>query len=114
MALLVGAFFLAGCGVSGTLRAITGGDVTDAFIARAAQFNDSALDGIDAAEAFLEQKTARLRLAKCRFPYTALVRYGCSSEAHRAAVERDCGLVVRCGAGVALVPPVKPPGEPGQ
>ena len=102
-ALVFGAFLLSGC-TSG----LAGGDVTDAVISRAAQFSDRALDDLEAAEDFLRQKTDRLARAKCRFPFTALVRYACKNEANRVAVEANCGLAVKCAVGAAAVTPGEP------
>ena len=107
--ILLAALLLPGCG-GGLFGAIAGGDVTDAFISRAAGFNDRALDGLESAEAFLQEKTDRLARSKCKFPYTALLRYGCKSEANRAAVESDCGLAVKCTVAATVDKP--PPGPP--
>ena len=98
-------------GCTGIAGAIAGGDLTDAVIKRAEGFNDRALEDLQKAEDFLRQKTARLARAKCRFPYTALVRYGCTSAAHRQAVEDDCGLVVKCNSGASVRPPPAGPPE---
>ena len=94
---------LAGCG-NPIVQAIVGGDLTDLVIKRAEGFSDRALEDLEAAEDFMRQKTVRLALAKCRFPYTALVRYGCKSEANRLSVETDCGLAVRCNTGTVTRP----------
>lgn len=92
LAILILPVFLPGC--AGLAGRIAGGDLTDRLVARLATFNDQILEDLVEAEAVLKEKAARLARAKCRFPFTALVRYARTSEAHRTAVEDDCGLVV--------------------
>ena len=101
VAAIVAAVLLGGCT---SLGAIARGDVTDALIARVAQFNDLTLDKLTEAEEFLRQKQARLARAKCLFPFTALVRYARSSEVNRDAVEKHCGLVVESVTATVPVP----------
>ncbi len=103
---------LPGCG-NPLVKAVAGGDVTDAVIKRAESFSDRALEELEAAEAFLREKAVRVARAKCRFPYSALVRYGCKSEADKKSVEDDCGLVLTCNSGTTVRPPPVPVAAPG-
>lgn len=67
---------------------------TDRMIAKAESFNDKILDRLDAAEDLLKRKQDRLRLVKCKFPVSALLRYAHRSSEHAARVATDCGLFV--------------------
>jgi hypothetical protein len=68
--------------------------LVDGVIKRAEGVSDKVLDEVDRAEVLLAQEIVRLQKAKCRLPFTALVRYAGKSSARRARVQTHCGLYV--------------------
>lgn len=96
-----------------TARVVLDGRAIDRAVSRAEQINDGALARLEDAQAlvdsgqvWLDERKARLRRTKCRFPFTALKRYAESSAARRQAVAEDCGLTIN---SEAVARPLEPP-----
>ena len=68
--------------------------VVDGIVKRAEGVNDKVLAQVDRAETLLAEEIVRLQKAKCRLPFTALVRYARKSPVHRQRVRTHCGLSV--------------------
>ena len=108
----LGAFmFLSGCTNVLPAIAIFQGAV-DRVVSKGEQVDDNVLTEIEAAETFLAEEVKRLARAKCKMPFTALVRYALSSPERSTGVTRDCNLVVTGGAVMvspseAVVPEAK-------
>ena len=68
--------------------------VVDGLIAHAEKVTDRAMTGIDDAVSLLERKAYRARKARCRLPFSALVRYAARGEKETAVLQRDCALMV--------------------
>lgn len=88
LALIAVAFALSAC----TSTVDTARSYVDNAIKAAEVVDDKAMDKLAEGVAILEEEAERARLVKCRFPFTALLRYGLKSDANAAAVKRDCGL----------------------
>ncbi len=76
--------------------------VVDGVIAHAEKVTDRAMTGIDAAVALLERKAYRARKARCRLPFSALVRYAARGEKETAILKRDCALTVSKATAIHL------------
>ncbi len=95
---------LTGCG---TLNLAAEG-VVDGVIAGAEKVTDKAMTGIDEAVSLLERKADRARKARCRLPFSALVRYAARGDKETAVLRRDCALTVD-KARARAVPVVRTP-----
>ena len=109
--LAVALLFLGGCANVLPAIAIFQGAV-DRVVSKVEQVDDKVLTEIEAAETFLAEEAKRLARAKCKMPFTALVRYALSSPERSTGVTRDCNLVVTGGAVLvspseAVVPEAK-------
>lgn len=76
--------------------------VVDGIVKRAEGVNDKVLAEVDRAEILLSDEIVRLQKAKCRLPFTALVRYARQSPAHRQRVRAQCGLDVEPAEATAM------------
>ena len=111
-------FMLAGCtpfGPSSILPSIAlFQGAVDRVVSKVEQVDDKILADIEAAEGFLAAEQKRIAGARCKMPFTALLRYALSTTERAARVKKDCNLVVTGGA-VMVVPVVpKAMGEAGE
>ena len=77
----------------------------DQIIDRGAAANDKIMTAIDKGLALLQTKYVRLNKARCKMPYTALVRYASRGAAEAATVANVCTLFVRPPAGQTVAEP---------
>jgi hypothetical protein len=96
--------FLGACGTATGLVG-AGQGVTDRLVERAGAAADKVMVALDAAEAIAIVELARIRAARCKNFFPALVRYALSSAEKRQVIERDCRLVVELDGARVLVDP---------